>query len=171
MSSVPATNLSRIDVAQLKAYADRVSATPELADREPRVIARWAGESRSKVTFGDTSMHLGGDGELNPMQAVLGSLAACDVDLVAMHASLLGMEITELWVEASGRFHVARYLGLDSQQPPGYQHVDYAVHLRVREASEEQIARLRHLCETGSPVGDTLTRPVPATLNLDVRIG
>ena len=81
------------------------------------------------------------------------------------------MEITELWVEASGRFHVARYLGLDSQQPPGYQHVGYAVHLRVREASGEQIARLRHLCETGSPVSDTLTRPVPATLDLDVRIG
>jgi hypothetical protein len=118
MSSVPAANLSQIDVAQLKAYADRVSATPELADREPRGIARWAGQSRSKVAFGDTSMHLGGDGELNPMQAVLGSLAACDVDLVAMHASLLGMEITELWVEARGRFHIARYLGLDSQQPP-----------------------------------------------------
>src|SRR5206468_493409 len=88
--SVPAANLSQIDVAQLKAYAGRVSATPELADREPRVIARWVGESRSKVTSGDTSMHLGGDGELNPMQAVLGSLAACDVDPVAMHASLPG---------------------------------------------------------------------------------
>ncbi len=69
------------------------------------------------------------------------------------------MEITGLWAEASGRFHVARYLGLDSQQPPGYQHVDYAVHLGVWEASEVQITRLRHLCETGSPVGDTLTRP------------
>ena len=171
MSSVPNANLSQIDVAQLKAYAGRVSATPELADREPRVIARRAGQSRSKVTFGDASVHLGGDGELNPMRAVLGSLAACDVDPVAMHASLPGVEITGLWAEASGRFYVARYLGLDSQQPPGYQHVDYAVHLRVREASGEQITRLRHLCETGSPVGDTLTRPVPATLDLDVRIG
>ena len=79
------------------------------------------------------------------------------------------IEITELWVEATGRFHVARYLGLDSQQPPGYRHIDYTVHLRVHKASEGQIARLRQLCETSSPVGDTLTRPVPATLNLDVR--
>jgi uncharacterized OsmC-like protein len=116
-------------------------------------------------------MHLGGDGDLNPMQALLGSLAACDVDLVAMHASLLGIEITELWVEAGGHFHVARYLGLDSEHPPGYRHIDYTVHLRVREASAEQIASLRDICETGSPVGDTLTRPVPATLNLDVRTG
>ena len=50
MSSVPAASLSQIDVAQLKAYADRVSAAPEVADQKPRVIARWAGESRSEVT-------------------------------------------------------------------------------------------------------------------------
>ena len=90
-------------------------------------------------------MHLGGDGELNPMQAILGSLAACDVDLVAMHASLMGIEISALWVEASGQFHVARYLGLDSEQPPGYQHIDYTVHLRVRKAAEEQIAPPAHM--------------------------
>jgi uncharacterized OsmC-like protein len=171
MRHTPATSTSQIDGLQIQPLVDKVRAAPEMADREPHVVARWAGESRAKVTFDAASMHLGGDGELNPMQALLGSLAACDVDLVATHATLLGIEITELWVEASGRFHVARYLGLDSEQPPGYQHIDYAVHLRVREASEEQIARLRDLCETGSPVGDTLTRPVPSTLNLDVRTG
>jgi uncharacterized OsmC-like protein len=171
VGSSPAASLNQVDIAQAQAYAGKVSATPELADREPHVIARWAGEARAKVTFGQASMHLGGDGELNPMQALLGPLAACDVDLVAMHASLPGIEITELWVEASGRLHVARYLGLDSEQPPGYQHIEYAVQLRVRAASEDQIAGLRDLRETRSPVGDSLTRPVPATLNLDVSIG
>ena len=156
MSSVPAANLSQIDVALLKAYADRVSAAPELADREPRVIARRAGESRSKVTSGDTSMHLGGDGELNPMQAVLGSLAACDVDLVAMHASLPGVEITGLWAEASGRFHVARYLGLDSQQPPGYQHAGCAVHLGVREGHPRSRSRGSGIC--ARPAHRSVTR-------------
>ena len=169
MSGTPATTVNQIDVAQVRAYAARVAATPELADREPKVVARWAGDSRAEVTFGDARMKLGGEGELNAMQAVLGSFAACDVDLVAMHASLLGIEIAELWVEASGRFHVARYLGLDSPQSPGYQQVDFTVHLQVREASEEQIARLRELCESSSPVGDTLTRPVPLRFTLDVR--
>ncbi|HUY52928.1 MAG TPA: OsmC family protein [Streptosporangiaceae bacterium] len=171
MSSTPATSLNQVDVTDLKAYIGEASAAPELADRQPQVIARWVGDSRARITINEVSMHLGGGGELNPMQALLGSLAACDVDVVATHASLLGIEITELWVEASGRFHVARYLGLDSEQPPGYQHIDYTVHLRVRQATEEQIARLRRQCETGSPVGDTLTRPVPATLTLDVRPG
>ena len=43
MSSVPTTGLSQIDVAQVRAFIHRVSATPELADREPHVIARWVG--------------------------------------------------------------------------------------------------------------------------------
>jgi hypothetical protein len=41
MSSVPTTSLNQIDVTQVRAFVDRVSATPELADREPHVIARW----------------------------------------------------------------------------------------------------------------------------------
>jgi hypothetical protein len=169
MTGTPTTTVHQVDVAQVRAYAARVAATPELADREARVVARWAGDSRAEVTCGAASVQLGGEGELNAMQAVLGSFAACDVDLVAMHAALLGIEIAELWVEASGRFHVARYLGLDSPQSPGYQQVDYAVHLEVREASEGQLASLRELCESSSPVGDTLTRPVPLRFTLDVR--
>ena len=171
MSSTPATSPKQADVTDVKAFADQVRVTPELADREPHVTARWMGESRAVVTFGSASLHLGGDGELNPMQALLGTLAACDVDLVSMHAAILGIEVIELWIEASGRFHVARYLGLDSERPAGYQNIDYTVHLRARGASLEQIARLRELCETSSPVGDTLSRAVPATLKLDVRHG
>jgi uncharacterized OsmC-like protein len=166
-----ASDINQVDVVQVQAYIDKVRATPEMADREPRVVARWVGDARSTVTFGEARLHLGGDGELNPMQALLGAFAACDVDLVAMHASLLGIEIIDLWIEASGRFHVARYLGLDSQHRPGYRDIDYTVHLHVKHATEKQIARLKDLCETGSPVGDTLTRPATTTLNLDVRIG
>jgi uncharacterized OsmC-like protein len=171
MADTTAGDINQIDVAQVQAYIDKVSAAPEIADREPRVVARWVGDSRSTVTFGEARLHLGGDGELNPMQALLGAFAACDVDLVAMHASLLGVEIIDLWIEAGGRFHVARYLGLDSRQGPGYRDIDYTLHLHVKHATGEQIARLKDLCETSSPVGDTLTRPVTTTLNLDIRTG
>lgn len=162
-------SVAQADAQQTRVYIAKVSAAPEMMNRQPRVIARWIGDSRSKVTFGDAALYLGGDGDLNPMQAVLGAFAACDVDLVAMHAALLGIEVVDLWIEASGPFHVARYLGLDSEQSPGYQHIDYTVHLRVRAATKEHIAHLRELCETGSPVGDTLNRPVPTRLTLDIR--
>jgi uncharacterized OsmC-like protein len=162
---------TQVDADQTRTYIARVRAAPQMMDREPRVVARWIGDARSKVTFGDAAVYLGGDGDLNPMQAVLGAFAACDVDLLAMHAALLGVRVDELWIEASGPFHVARYLGLDSAQPPGYRHIDYTVHLRVRDATDEQLDRLRQLCETGSPVGDSLNRPVKTRLTIDVRTG
>src|SRR5215468_5038066 len=130
---------AQVDAVQTEAYIVKASAAPHVMDREPRVVARWIGDSRSKVTFGDAGLYLGGDGDLNAMQALLGAFAACDVDLVAMHAALLNVEVVELWIEASGPFHVARYLGLESAQSPGYRHIDYTVHLRVRDASDDQI--------------------------------
>jgi hypothetical protein len=43
MGSTRPASLNQIDAAQVKANIDRSGATPELADRDPHVIARWAG--------------------------------------------------------------------------------------------------------------------------------
>ena len=86
---------------------------PAKADRNPALVAHWVGGSRSRVEFKDKVVHIGGDDELNPMQMFLATLAACDVDLVAMHASFLGLKIESLSVEATGHFNVQSYLGLD----------------------------------------------------------
>jgi hypothetical protein len=42
------------------------------------------------------------------MNMLLRSMAACDVDLIANRASLLGVEIESLSVEARGHFNVQR---------------------------------------------------------------
>ena len=46
MSSTPTTSLNQIDVTQVKAFVDRVSAVPELADRE-RTSSRDGSASRA----------------------------------------------------------------------------------------------------------------------------
>src|SRR3546814_16585539 len=66
------------------------------AERNPVLVAHWVGGSRSRVEFKDKVVHIGGDDELNPMQMFLASSAACDVDLVAMHAAFLGLKIESL---------------------------------------------------------------------------
>jgi hypothetical protein len=38
------------------------------------------------------------------------------------------------------------------------------VFIDATDATPEQIAYLKHICETGSPVGDSLTRPIPIEL-------
>lgn len=137
---------------------------PTKADHHPTFVAHWVGESRSRIEFGNKVTYLGGDDEFNPMQMLLATLAACDVGLVAMHASFLGLKIESLSVEASGHFNVQPYLGLEEAPGSGYDAVAYTVHLSVSGATLEQIAYIRERCERSSPVGDSLTRAIPLKL-------
>ena len=162
--------LNGIDVGKLRKFVAMVEKDPDLADRDPVVVARWLGADRAEVTLpsGGPPVFVGGDQGPSAMKLLLMSLAACDVDLIANRASLLGIEIESLTVEASGHFNVQRYLGVDAEQGPGYQWVAYRVRLRTKGASLSQIAELRTSCERGSPVGDTLERHVALTIDVEV---
>ena len=156
-----------IDVNELLQFRETVNHDPTRADRSPTLVAHWVGGSRSRVEFGDVVTLMGGDTELNPMQMHLASLAACDVDLVAMHASFLGLKIESLSVEATGYFNVQAYLGLEHVPGSGYGTITYTVRIRVPGAKPEQIEFLRERCEKSSPVGDSLARPVALKLQFE----
>jgi uncharacterized OsmC-like protein len=162
-----AEDLNGVNVAATAAFQDAVRANPARADRNPTVVARWLDGGRSEVSCDGAVATIGGDDELNPMRMLLGTLAACDVDLVAMHAALLGVRLEGLEVEAQGYFNVQRYMGLEAPIGSGYQSVRYVVRVNAPTATEEQLSRLRELCERGSPVGDTLERAIPLTLSFE----
>lgn len=158
-----------IDVDELREYVASAERGATTADRDPVVVARWAGGDRAEVAFasGEAPIFVGGTGEPSAMKLVLASLAACDVDLVANRAALLGVEIESLIVEATGHFNLRRYLGLDSTAGSGYERIAYVVRLKTRGGTPDQIAELRRACEQASPVGDTLQRQVALTLRFD----
>lgn len=154
--------LNGIDVGQLREYVSQVAHDPARADRDPVVVARWVGSDESEVTMADGGppVRIGGSDAPSAMRMLLMSMAACDVDLIANRASLLGVEIDDLSVEARGHFNVQRYLGLESPSGPGYERVSYIVRLQTRNATPEQLSLLRQACADASPVGDTLQRNV-----------
>ena len=153
-----------MDQEALFSFKDQVEEDSTKADRRPTVVAHWDGKSASRIEFEDKTAHIGGRGELNPMQFVLASLAACDVDLVAMHATMMGLEVESLRVEASGHFNVQSYIGLEDKPGAGYDQISYKVILNAPDATQEQMAYLVERCEQSSPVGDTLSRNVTMTL-------
>ena len=159
--------LNGVNVTEMQRFKDMVVQDVTKADRNPALVAHWVGGSRSRVEFKDKVVHMGGDDDLNPMQMFLATLAACDVDLVAMHASFLGLKIESLLVEASGHFNVRSYLGLDGAPLSGYDAIAYTVRLSAPGITTEQVAHLRERCERSSPVGDSLRRVVPLKLEFE----
>jgi hypothetical protein len=161
------TEINGIDVGVLREFVTKVSGDPSAADRDPVVVARWMGGDTAEVGFPSSDpVRVGGD-RPSAMRLLLATLAACDVDLIAHRATLLGLEIDSLTVEAAGHFNVSRYLGIDTDEGPGYQQIAYTVRLKTRGGTPAQLAQLRDACEHASPIADTLRRSVPLTMRFD----
>jgi uncharacterized OsmC-like protein len=156
--------INGMDQDELFSFKEAVAEDATKADRWPTVTAEWVDGSRSRIGFGDKTTHIGGDDELNPMQFVLAALAACDVDLLAMHATMIGLEVKSLRVEASGHFNVQSYIGLEDTPGAGYDQISYKVSLDAPDATPDQVEYLVERCKRSSPVGDTLARQVAMTL-------
>lgn len=162
------TTVNGIDVEGLRDYVEGIRRDPSKADRDPVVVAHWEGKGRARVeTDGRKGFYLGGDEDLSAMQAVLGALAACDVEVVATHAALIGLEIDDLHTEASGHFNIASLLGIESPTDAAYDSISYKVVIDAPDASEDQIAQLRRACENYSPVGDSLRKALPLKLEFE----
>ncbi len=157
-----------IDVEPLLAFKEKVHEDFTNADRSPTVLAEWVGGDQSKISMDGIETYLGGEGYLNPMKMLLACFAACDVDVIAMHASFLGLKIESLSIEVSGHFNVQSYLGLKDTPGSGYDDIGYVIRLVAPDATQEQIDYLIERCELSSPVGDTLGRAVPMKLEFVV---
>lgn len=162
------TTVNGMNVEDLNGYVDRIRQDRSVADRDPVVVAHWEGKGRARVeTDGRKGFYLGGDDDFSAMQAIVGALAACDVEVVATHAALIGLEINELHVEASGHFNIASLLGVESPTDAAYESISYKVVIDAPEASEDQISHLKQACERFSPVGDSLRKAIPLTLEFE----
>ncbi|MGH2349385.1 MAG: OsmC family protein [bacterium] len=156
--------LNGYDVAKLAAHLERAKRNPEETERNPVATAHWVGQSEARVEGEGFTMHVGGDGQPSAMKALLGTLAACDVELLAMHAALLGLQIERLTIEARGHFTVQRLYGMEDAPPSGYDRIAYTINLSAPGATAEQLAHLRRMVERASPVGDSLGRAIPLDL-------
>lgn len=158
-----------LDLSELREQIAAIEANRAAGDREASITTRWVGGLRSAATsrFGGPTVFMGGDEDPGAMGMLLRALAACDIEVIVTRASLLGVRLDGLWIEVKGSFNVAPYLGLASAQGAGYERISFVVHMSAPDATPEQIEEIRTAL-AASPVGDTLTRPVPVTFELEV---
>ncbi len=140
------------------------------ADRDPTAVAHWVQGEEMRVVYGDKEVTIGADDGLSSMAMVLAAFAACDVAMVALHASFMGLKVESVTGEVNGHFNVARYLGIEEGPGPGYDQMSTTIYVEAPDATPEQIAHLKHVCETASPVGDTLGRVVPMQLEIKTSV-
>ena len=154
------STLNGIDAAGFAEAVAEARSDPARAERHPRLTAEWTGGDRSRVRIDGKTLDVSGPGQLDPMQLVLAAIAACEIEVIATHATLMGLEIETLEVSAEAHFDVSTYLGLDGP-PPGYDRLILDVRLRAPGIKPDQVRRLEDAIKRLSPVGVSLAHAVP----------
>ena len=158
--------INGVDVDKMKQTKEDIIKDSSLSERQPSVTAQWQGGSLATIKAGDMTAQIGGDSNPTAMQMLLASLAACEVDLIAAHAALAGITLDELSVEATGHFNRSAYYGVEDAPGAGYDRIDYIVHVKAPGITQQQIGQLKQVCERFSPVGDSLSKSIPLTLDV-----
>lgn len=156
--------LNGLDVEELRRDQDGYRENPEKCNIVRKMTAEWVGGTRARIASRSKELYIGGSEDFRPMNVTLASFLACELDVIVTNATLRGIKLESLSVEGTGHFNNARYKGIDNESGPGYDQVDYTVRIKASNATPEQLRELVDLCETASPVGDTLMRPVKVRL-------
>lgn len=112
----------------------------------------------------DEPKELGGaDTGMNPVEAVLCALGACQAIVASCFAKKHKMTFNEFWVELEGDLDTDGFLGL-SDVRKGYSEIRYNIHIDTDEP-REKVEKFVQFIEATCPVGDTIANPVNLKLN------
>ena len=132
----------------------------------------WKGGFRSEATIRDFAPissdepgGLGGtDSGPNPVEQLLAALGNCLAVGYAANATAAGIELNDLTIELEGDLDLHTFLGL-SQGNAGYESISVRVNIDSN-ASPEQLQAVHDKVVGTSPVGHTLSRAVPVSVEL-----
>ena len=105
----------------------------------------------------------GGDEGANPVEYLLGALAACVTTSMVAHAAVRGIHIDSLESELEGDIDLNGFLGLSDSTPKGY--TDIRIKFRV-ETDADNMQQLKEL-SSFSPVLNTLTHGTNVSIELE----
>ena len=173
MTTSVTTTLNDVNMDAVAGLAGKIQQQPEVADTRWNAKVNWKGGFRSEATIRDFGPRasdepgtLGGtDTGPNPVEQVLAALGNCLAVGYAANATAAGIELKDLSIELEGDLDLHTFLGLDPTGNAGYQGIRVDVHLDA-EATGEQLAELHEAVVGTSPVGHTLSRAVPLTIDL-----
>ena len=169
------TNTTTLNDVNLQAVGDLVAAIkdqPEQADTIWKATVDWKGGFRSEAQVrdfepvrSDEPAALGGDDTApNPVEQLLGALGNCLAVGYAANATVAGIELKKLQIQVEGDLDLHTFLGIKDGNA-GYKTITARVSIET-DATPEDIATLHDKVVATSPVGHTLGRAVPVSVEL-----
>lgn len=165
--------INAVNIGAVAGLAGKIQSAPEVARTVWKASVQWEGGFRSSAKVrefpavgSDEPAGLGGtDTAANPVEQLLGALGNCLAVGYAANATAAGITIRDLSIDLEGDLDLHTFLGLDPDGHAGYQAIRVAVKLDA-DATPEQLAALHQRVTSTSPVGHTLSRPVPVQIDL-----
>jgi len=98
----------------------------------------------------------GGDNKgMNPVEMLLGSVAACQTITAMIYADFYGIQIDGISVEVEGDMDSDGFSGADPSMRPGFQRIRSVFHVKSN-APKMQLMQLIKMVERRCPVGDSV---------------
>ena len=99
----------------------------------------------------DEPLELGGTNQYaNPQEYLLAAFNSCMMVGYAAVCALEGITLDELWIETEGDIDLRGFLGIDETVKPGYDSLQYTVHVKG-DATEEQFGKVHQFVMRTSP--------------------
>lgn len=112
----------------------------------------------------DEPKELGGTNQgMNPVEALLGSLGACQAIVARVYAQQFKVQLDNLSIDIEGDLDLDGFFGKSAVRP-GYSEIRYNFHIDSPSPQENINQLVEHL-QKHCPVGDTLANPVRLVLN------
>ena len=164
--------LNSVDIQAVGNLASAIADEPTNANTIWRSSVEWKGGFRSEARSrdfapvpSDEPPALGGDDTApNPVEQLLGALGNCLAVGYAANATAAGIELASLRIELEGDLDLHTVLGLTDGHA-GFESIAATVHIES-SADPEQIDALHRKVVSTSPVGHTLQRSIPVSVQL-----
>lgn len=164
--------LNDVNLAAVGSLAQAIQEDATTADTVWEATVDWKGGFRSEATSrdftpvpSDEPSALGGtDIAPNPVEQLLGALGNCLAVGYAANATASGIELESLRIELQGNLDLHTFLGL-ADGHAGYETITARVSIQSR-ASSEELDQLHRKVVSTSPVGHTLQRAIPVSIEL-----
>ena len=164
--------LNSVDVAAVGSLVSAIRQEPAKAQTTWKSTVDWKGGFRSEARSrdfepvpSDEPLALGGDDTAaNPVEQLLGALGNCLAVGYAANATAVGIQLNSVSIELEGELDLHTFLGLAGGNA-GFDSIKANVSIDS-DATPTQIEELHQKVVSTSPVGHTLQRSVPVSVQL-----